>query len=156
MAYYDLKTVNTAIEETLATATGIKRHQDLDELSDNIAEVDLPLLQVVPQTWASSGFSQTHNHSFGGQGTNSQVFKPKQWVFDGFIYVSTLSKLKVGMNRLATIAAAITEVLDAQDKAPLFGSEAIQSFTYTAERGNINYSNVDYLAIRLVITAEIW
>lgn len=156
MAYYDLKTVNTAIEETLATATGLKRHQDLNELSDNIPAGDLPLLQVVPASWSGGTATQTHNHSFAGAGTDSQVFKPKQWTFDVLVYVSTLSKLKVGMNRLATIAAAITEVLDAQDKAPLFGSEAIQSFTYTSERGNLNYSNEDFLGFRISIICEIW
>lgn len=156
MAYYDLKTVNTAIETTLAAATGLKRHQDLDELSDNIAEVDMPLLQVVPASGSNANFSQTHNHSFGGQGTDSVVFKPKEWVFDVFVYVSTLSKIKVGMNRLATIAAAITDILDTQDKAPLFGEEAIQSFTYSFERGNINYSNVDLLTIHWTITCQIW
>lgn len=162
MGYYDLKTVNTAIENTLAAGVQainpdlLKRSQDLDELSDNIPEADMPLLQVVPATWSSGNFSQTHNQSFGGQGTDSAVFKPKEWVFDVFVYVSTLSKIKVGMNRLATVAAAITEVLDAQDKAPLFGEEAIQSFVYTAERANINYSGVDLLVIRWSITAQIW
>lgn len=162
MGYYDIKTVNTAIENTLAegveaiTPGLLKRSQDLDELSDNIPEVDMPLLQVVPASGSGANFSQTHNQSFGGQGTDSVVFKPKEWVFDAFVYVSTLSKIKVGMNRLATVAAAITEVLDAQDKAPLFGEEAIQSFTYTFERGNIDYSNVDLLVIRWSITCQIW
>lgn len=156
MGYYDLKTVNSAIENTLALATGLKRSQDLDELSDNIPEMDLPLLQVVPASWSSGNFTQTHVQSFAGEGTDSEVFKTKEWVFDVFVYVSTLSKIKVGMNRLATIAAAITEVLDAQEKAPLFGEEAIQSFTYTAERGNTNYSNVDYLVIHWTITTQIW
>lgn len=156
MVYYDIKTVNTAIEETLAAATGIKRAQDLDELSDNIPESDLPLIQVVPASWSGGTATQTHNHSFGGAGTDSEVFKPKQWTFDVLVYVSTLSKLKVGMNRLATIAAAITEVLDAQARAPLFGSEAIQSFTYSSERGSLNYSNVDFLGFRISIICEIW
>lgn len=156
MGYFDLATINTAIETTLATATGLKRSQDLDELSDNIPESDLPLLQVVPATWEGASFTTTHLNSFAGAGTDSQAFKTRQWVFDAFIYVSTLSKIKVGMARLAAIAAAITEILDAQDKAPLFGEEAIRSFTYTAERGNINYSNVDYLVIRYTITCILW
>lgn len=156
MGYYDLATVNSAIESTLGAAASLGRSQDLDEISDNVPESDLPLLQVVPASWSGGTFTQTHTHSFAGAGTDSEVFKPKQWTFDAFVYISTLSKLKVGMARLATIAAELTEILDAQAKAPLFGEEAIRSFTYTAERGNISYSNVDYLVIRFSIVCEIW
>ena len=159
MAYYDLATINTAIEETLTVGqvAGLKRSQDVDELSDNIPESDLPLLQVVPQSWGDGSFSQTQVNTFTGHGTNSQAFKTKEWIFDVYVYVSTLSKIRVGMQRLVTIASAIEEIIDGQEnlKHP-FGQEAIRSFTHQSERININYSGVDLLCIHITITCNIF
>jgi hypothetical protein len=154
--YFDLATINTAIESTLADATGLNRAQDLAQLTENIPEMDLPLLQVVPTTWSGASGSATHVNTFGGKGTNTVPIKRKQWVYTVFVYISTLANFAQGMSKMAAIAAAVTEVLDAQEKDPLFGKQAIRSFTYMAERGTINYSNVDYIGCTFTLTLELW
>ncbi len=153
MATWTFTTLNTSIETTLAAATGINRAQDLDELSENIPEADMPLLMVYPESWASATDSETNKNSFGGGQTPVQRMSP---LFNVDVYISRLTKFSEAMTDYATIAQAITDVLNAEQLRPLFADEAIQNFTWTAERVVINYSNVDYLAIRFTITLEIF
>lgn len=154
--YFDLKTINTAIEETLAEATGITRAQDLAELTDNIPEMDLPVLQVAPITWSGASGSGTHLNSFAGAGTDSVALQRKNWVYEVFVYVATKAMFAQGMVKMVEIAAALTEILDAQQKAPLFGQEAIRSYQYVAERSLLNYSDVDYHGFKITLTLELW
>lgn len=155
--YFDLATINTAIESTLATAVGIKRSQDLDELTENIPEMDLPLLQVVPNNWSGASRSSTHVNSFAGRGTPAVAIQEKTWVYDVYVFIAPVGqRFNESTVKLITIAAAITEVLDAQQEVPLFGEEAIRSFQYQAERGVIPFSNAEYRGIHITLTVELF
>lgn len=157
MGYYDLATINTAIEQTLKLATGLKTAQDIDEITDNIPEMDLPLLQVIPNNWSGTTGSDSHVNTFAGQGTDTVALMRKTWVFDIFVFIAPSGqRFRESMVTLVAVAAAITEVLDEQQKAPLFGEEAIRSFQYAATRGVINYSGVDYNGFQVTLTCEIW
>jgi len=152
MGTYTFATLNTAIEDTLSTATGITRSQDLSEITDNIPEGDLPLLQVYPQSW--EGMGETAKNSFG----SVSILQQKQFVFHADIYVSTLTNFSQGMTKFVTIAQAITDVLDAQKVRPLFGDsqQVIQNFKWSAERVVFEYSNQKFIGIRVTITLEIF
>lgn len=154
MAVYSIASINTAIEETLATATGIQRAQDLAEITDQIPDADMPLLQVYPDSWSGAANSGTHQNTFGGKGTNTTSIKVREWTFIADIYVARHAVFGEAMVKLATIAAALQDVLDAQEVTPLFGdaSEAIKSFQYSAERVTFEYSQAKYLGIRITLT----
>lgn len=160
MGYYDLATINSAIEGKLAAATGLTRAQDLDELTENIPEMDLPLLQVVPASWSGAAGSDTHTNTFTSRGTGGDnvSLKRKEWTFDIFVFIAPIGqRFGESMVKLTAIAAAITEILDAESEADLhFGEEAIRSFTYQATRGAIDYSNVQYNGFQVVLTCQIW
>lgn len=156
MAEFNLQTVNTAIKTTLAAAASLKRSQDLGDITDTIPNADAPLLQVIPQTWSGASNSGTHQNAFGGKGTATVSAKQKTWVFDVFIYISRYAKFNESMELLVEVAAEITEILDTQQVTPLFGSEAVRSFQYTAERGVIPYSNEDWNGIKITISCECW
>ena len=158
MTYYDLKTVNTSIEDTLAAAAGLVRSQDLADLTENIPSGDMPLIQVLPTTWNGAAFSDTHTKSFGGRGTNTTPFQPKTWTYTVFVYVAPVAGAKFSevMVKLVTIAAAIQDIIDEQTVEPLFGNEAIKSFQYSAERGIIPYSGVDHYGFTITISCSIW
>jgi hypothetical protein len=154
MTAYTLTTLNTSIETTLATATGIIRSQDIDEISEQIPNADLPLLMVYPQSWGSAKDSDTNKNTFGGSQTPLQIMSP---IFHADVYVAPVGqKISETMALYATIAQAITDVLNAQQLKPLFADSAIENFTWDAEKVVINYSNVDYVGIRFTINLVIF
>ncbi len=155
MATWTFTTLNTSIENTLATATGITRAQDLDEISESIPNADMPLLMVYPDNWASATDSQTNKNTFGG--VVDDPLQRKSIVFNVDVYIAQVgAKFSESMVSYATIAQAITDVLNAELLKPLFSDAAIENFTWSAERVVLNYSNVDYIGIRFTITLEIF
>lgn len=158
MAVYTIASINTAIEETLAAAAGLNRSQDMSEITDQIPDADMPLLQVYIDAWSGAANSGTHQNTFGGKGTNTVSVKAKEWVYIADIYVGRLAIFGEKLALLATIASALQDILDAQQTAPFFGDDsgAIKSFQYNAERVTLEYSQVKYLAIRITLTLQLF
>jgi len=152
MASYTLATLNTAIETTLATATGITRSQDLSEISESIPVADMPLLMVYPQTWTPQE-TDTAKNTFGGSGT---AIHYKVFTFRVDIYIAHISKVAQAITSSVTVAQAINDVLDAQQNKPLFGDSAIQNFRWSANRLALEYSNQIYAGLRYELELDVF
>lgn len=153
--FYDITELNTAIAATLATIVGLKLAQDLDQLTEQIPDPDMPLAQVYPDNWESTSNSDTSVATFGrGLGRPVQILPI---TFHADIYVGQLTYLFETMPRLAVIAQSINEKLNDQPlSSNPFGHGAIQAFTWTAQRSIFNYSKADYLGIRYVLSLEVF
>jgi hypothetical protein len=154
---YDITQLNTALVDTLQTASGIKVGQDLDQITEQIPNADMPLIQVYPESWSSPSDSDTNVNTFGGGGFGSSpVIQRLPITFNCDVYVTQINIVAVMMPLYAITAQAINEVLAAQTLKPLFGHPAIQAFTWEGERAVFQYSEVSYLGIRYTIDLEIF
>lgn len=155
MAEYSIASINTSIVDTLSTATGIKRVQDLDEITTSIPNMDLPLLVVYPDSGAEvAQDSNTQQNTFGG-GTSQKIIQ-REWTYICDLYVRQRSLLSLALPEFAQYTQAVIDVMDAQPTNALFGDPAIKSFQYTWERVTITWSNADYDASRLTINVRIY
>lgn len=155
MGTYTLITLNTNIETTVSQASGIKRAQDLNEITKNIPFADLPLLQVYPDKWQSPRDSEVAKNTFGGGNQPLQIFSP---VYNLDVYIAKLTVFAESMTKYAQIAQALTEVFEAQVQRPLFGDseDVIQNFSWEAERVIFEYSQEKFLGIRCQITLYVY
>lgn len=153
MTTFTLASLNTAIESTLVAATGIKRGMDaaLGELIENIPEGDMPLIQVYPSQWSIAANSSTQKNTFGASPVIQRTF-----VFNVDVYVSGRQLLGENLQTMITLASALSAVLDAQQTKTPFGTDAIKSFQYEAQRGVINFSGKDYQVIQYTLTVEVF
>lgn len=152
MATWTLTTINTSIENTLATATGITRSQDLSELTENIPEMDLPLLMVYPQTIELVANSSTMKNTFGS--SPAQQHKP---LYHCDVYIAPVGGvLRDIIPTLVTTWQNVLDVFKAQTEAPFFGDSAIKAFSVTSERIILDYSQQSYHGIRFAITVTIF
>lgn len=156
---YSIIELNTAIATALYDIPGVTWAQDLDEMTEQLPEMDLPLAQVYPESWVLVGgdgdttFNTFSGSTFGGPPTQPMQRVP--YIFNMDIYVAPRNLLAENMSRYAEIAHAANELLLAQ-RPPYFGHPAIKSFNAEAERAIIEYSEMSYLAIRYTLTIEVY
>lgn len=152
MATWTLTTINSSIEATLATATGLTTAQDIDELTENIPEMNMPLLMVYPEEVELAKGSGTMKNTFGS--TPVQQHAP---IYHADLYVSKVGgkPLKEAIPLLITTWDAVMDIFRAETERPFFDNSAIQSFHVTSKRSVLEYSNERYLGVRFVITIDI-
>lgn len=152
---YNLKELNTALITTFAASTAINQAQDLPDLTEQIPDADMPLIQIYPNGASSALESETIQNTFGG--TIGQ--KPVQrlpFTFNIDVYIGQRSLLAENMGLYVEVFQIMNDILNGQTLKPLFGHPAIQAFTWEGERVIITYSNVNYLAIRYTIDLEVF
>jgi len=155
MATYDVKAINTAIATTFKSISAIETVQDLHQLTENIPDQDVPLVQVYPDGWGNvSTDSETQQITFGGGGVTRVI--QHDWTHIADVYISKKSRFGEAMVAWAEISQAVMDKLDALDPDSPFGSQAIRSFQYDGERVVINSSNEDWLVCRITIVVRIF
>lgn len=152
--FYSITELNTAIADTLLTSSEIKRSQDVDDLTEQIPDSDMPLAQVYPQSWVLvGGDSETTFNTFGG-GLASPVQRIP-FIFHADIYIAQRALLAENMTKYLVVAQSVNDLLLAQ-RRPYFGHTAIKSMAAEGERVIMEYSEITYLAIRYTITIEVF
>jgi hypothetical protein len=151
MARITVEAICDGIEATLGAATGIRRSQSYDELTEGIA--DLPLLQVYPEAWGPARTGSAH--AITGRGG----VRNWQGVFHADYYARTRSSIGEDMAVLVPGIDAIEAVLEAQQAKPLFGVAEIESFNWEASRVVFRYGTEtyqQYIGARYVITVRVY
>lgn len=141
--------INSAIHDTFANnLTTIDYTQDYDSLTEGLANT--PLLQVY---WNSlnpvSEGSSTDRRSFSGAG--AKPIRTKRFLFNADLYLDPRSDIDRNFTQMLPIVDEINNILENQDNEPYFGLVNIKSYTWSCQRGNIDYAQISYPVVQWVI-----
>lgn len=140
--------MNTAIETTLATATGLAYSQNYNELTEGMQ--DTPTLQVYwyeTETDVTGGAAQ---RSFGGK------VREKRFTFRADLFARQRSHLGEDMAALLPLVEAIHTVLEAQQAKPYFGLEGIAAIErWSAQQIIFELAGYTYLGARFTIPVRV-
>jgi len=141
-----------AVGDTLFTATGMRRLESYDELTEGIQPADLPLLQVYLESIqpVATG-SSTDRTTFRGGGRHKTFT----------IYADLHAKqrgpsIAEEMAAAIDMCGAIVDVLEQQNTKPYFGEDAIKSFSWDAVRSQFQYANLLTMGFRFTITLHVY
>jgi len=149
MAKITLAEICDAIEETLATATGMSRTQSYDELGEAVNAGDCPLLQVYWEDYVMDPGGQTDRASFQGG------VRVKQIRIHADVFASQRGNIRDDMKRVVDIVDTMTDVLEAQNTKPYFGLTGLKAFKVeSATRAIFDYGGVEFMGARFVLA--IW
>jgi hypothetical protein len=137
-----------AIETTLSSATGLKRSETYNELSDGITET--PTLQVYWESTEEDISGSTDRTSFGAG------VRQDEHLFHGDLYVRQRSHIGEDMRDLMAMKDAIDAVLVAEKTKPYFGLAGIKAFRWRAERVTFVYGDpqIPFVGIRYYLTVR--
>lgn len=146
--------MNTAIHDTFEdNLTLIDFFQDYNDLSEGLANT--PLLQIY---WNSLNTvaenSATDRNTFGS--STQKPLRQKRYIFRVDLYCDPRANLDSVFVQMLPIVDEINNVLEAQDAKPYFGLDGIKSFTFTCERGNIEYGSVNYPVVQWTIELSVF
>lgn len=141
--------INSAIHDTFANnLTTIDYTQDYDTLTEGLANT--PLLQVY---WNSlnpvSEGSSTDRRSFGS--ATVKPIRTKRYLFNADLYLDPRSDIDRNFAQMLPIVDEINNILENQDDEPYFGLSGIKSYTWSCQRGNIEYAQTSYPVVQWVI-----
>ena len=143
--------INSAIEGTLATATGLTNSQDYNELTEGMQ--DIPNLQVYWRSANQDPIGNTTQRSFRGG------VKQTDLTFYADLYARQRSHIGEDMAALLPLVDAISAVLEAQKTKPLFFLFVIQALTsWRADQVVFEYGDplLKYVGARFTITVRVF
>ena len=139
------------IASTLSTATGILTTKSFDEITTAIPADQCPRIQAYLDAIRNSPQSnQTQQVSFQGgvQSLDLPVFVD--------LYARKRSYIWLDMKAMIESADALTDVIQAQLTKPYFGTQEIQNFSWSFQRGVMQYGKSLYMGGRFTITVRIF
>ena len=145
-----LTTIDNGIHDTLeAGITLVEFSQNLENLTE--ALVNTPCLQVYWNSLSSvSEGSGTDRRTFGGNASVAPIRTQRYtWAID--LYLDPRAMLDTIFVNMLPMVDEINGILEAQNQKPYFGVSAIQSFTYSCQRGNIEYAGTSYPVVQWVL-----
>lgn len=142
--------MNSGIENTLATATGLTYTQDYDKLTEGI--IDTPLLQVYWQGHVVDPNSGASQQSFRGGARHTSL------TFHADLYPKQRADIAEDFGVLLPLVDAIDDVLIAQRVKPYFGVAKIQAIeNWTASQVTFEYpNNIKFLGARFIIRVRVF
>jgi hypothetical protein len=142
-----IRALNSAIARALASARGIARVQDADQLTEGIP--DLPLIQVV-WTGMESLPADSDRLTFGAG------VRPVELTYTVDVYARQRSH--IGEDTTAAIAAAdaVHQALEYAAHAPCFGLEGARALRWRAERTVFQFGAAVYAGARFTLTVTLW
>jgi hypothetical protein len=143
--------VNSAIETTLATATGLTFTQDYDELTEGMA--DTPNLQVYFVEEITDPTSTSAQTTFGAG------VRQVEWTFHADLYARQRSHIGEDMGALLPLVDAIRDTLEAQTGPTYFGQAGIKAIKqWTARQVVFRYGEPDlpYIGTRFIIKVRVF
>jgi len=156
MAVIELGEIIDAVEATISTATGIKRSQSYDELTEQIPRGDLPLIQV----WATNSRCDpstggTERITMGGGGNPRRI---KYILVNADLYAKVRGHIGEDMKESVTVIDAIMDVLEAQNTAPFFGLgvDHIKAFDWRWDWMVLDYAGVEYTGARFQLELKLF
>lgn len=148
MTAITLAQINTAIKDTLETASGILYGQNFDELTESIP--DDAILQVYPQSGLADSTTNTDRKTFKGQ------VRTKEYLFRCDVYTKQRSDIGEDMGKLLPLIDAVEAVLEQQDVKPYFGLDGIKAFKWMWERVEFEYATLSYVGARFELTITVF
>lgn len=143
-----LAQINAAILATLGSASGIKRRQNYDELTEGMN--DTPTLQVYWDDGAQSTDSATDRKTFRGGARRTNLN------FNADLYATQRNNIGENMRTLYPLVDALIAKLEDQTVKPYFSLDGLQSFAWTVNRMHFDYSGVEFVGARFVITVHLY
>lgn len=142
--------MNTAIYNTLKNnMTLVDFTQNYDNLGEGLANT--PLVQVF---WNSlntvSEQSSTDRRTFGGD-PNVKPVRTKRYIFRADLYLDPRSDIDRNFAQMLPIVDEINDIFEDQDMEPYFGLTGIKSYTFSCERGVVEYANIVYPVVQWTI-----
>ena len=139
-----------AVETTLGAATGISYSQTFSELKEGI--IDVPLLQVYPESIRQDAGTQTDRTTFGAGVRQTEV------IVHADLYARQRKHLGEDMAALVPLIDATQNKLEEQDRQPYFGLDGIKAFSWSAQRVIFNYGDpqVGYVGTRFILVLRVF
>jgi len=156
MAVIELGEIIDAVEATISTATGLKRAQSYDELTEQIPRGDLPLIQVwAPRGRCDPSTGGTERITMGGGG-NPRRMKYVRVFAD--LYAKVRGNIGEDMKKSVEMIDATMDVLEAQNTAPFFGLavDHIKAFDWEWDWMVLDYAGVEYSGARFQLELKLF
>jgi hypothetical protein len=152
MGSITIAAINDAIATTLYTATGMRRKQSYDELTESLQPADLPLLQVYFESITCDPSGATDRTTFQA-GVRHKVL-----TFHADVYGKIRgSGIGEEMKAALDICDAIVDVLENQDTNYFgLGLDDVRAFSWEANRAAFNYGKHTYIGFRFIITVHVY
>lgn len=138
------------VETTLSAAVGMKTTATFSELTEGVASLDCPLLEIYPQAGSCDPSGNTDRTSFqaGTQQTVVTVYLD--------LYARLRSQLGEDLGEMVTMVDAITDVLQAQERLPFFGVAGIKAFSWNWRKVTHVRAGAKYVGARFTLSLKIF
>lgn len=142
--------INSAIETTLAAATGLTFSQDYDELTEGMN--DTPTLQVYWFSTLTDPDSNTSQRTFRG------VVRQTALTFYADLYARQRSHIAEDMGALLPLISAIQAELESQRVEPYFGLAGIKAIEgWSAQQAVFELTEgVKFTGARFIIRVRVF
>ncbi|MDZ4768357.1 MAG: hypothetical protein SGJ24_04450 [Chloroflexota bacterium] len=141
-----ISAINTAIAETVGTATGIVRVQDVPDLTEGAH--DLPLVQVYWQSSVTDDEGSTDRLTFGAGVRLTRL------TYHADVYARQRSHLGEDVAKTLALAEAVQTVLERERGGAFFGLAGVKALRWSAERITIENGGTQYMGARFII--DVW
>lgn len=138
------------IEATLGAATGIQSSTSYDELTEGVASLDCPRLEVYGDrgTCDPSGNTDRTTFKAGMQQVVLVIFAD--------LYARQRSQLGEDMKATMEMVDSIINVLQAQEVPPFFGTAGIKACSWDWRRAMWRRAGALYVGARFTITCRVY
>lgn len=138
------------IEATLSMATGLQSSTPFDEMTEGVASLDCPRLEVYWDSSSCDPSGRTDRTTFNACIQQTVI------VFFADCYARQRSQLGEDMEATTEMADSIADVLQEQERPPFFGVEGIKAFNWRAKRVGFKRAGAQYVGARFTITCRIF
>jgi len=145
-----LMTICEGIETTLSAAVGLQSSTPFDEMTEGVASLDCPRLEVYWDSSVCDPSGSTDRTSFNAciQQTVIVIFAD--------CYARQRSQLGEDMAAITEMTDSIAEVLQVQERPPFFGVDGIKAFNWRAKRVGFKRAGAQYVGARFTITCRVF
>jgi len=136
------------LKDTFAESDYLEEVLKHSEIKESIT--DYPMLQIYVQHGEQDPTGTADRSTFGAQQRQTRL------VIHMDYYAQPRSHIGEDMERLVDGIDEISAIIEAQDKKPYFGSEAIKSFSWNWDRVEFVYGNNNYVGARFYLRVRIY
>lgn len=138
------------VETTLSAAAGLQTSTAFDEMTEGIASLDCPRLEVYPERGTTDPSGTTDRTSFTACIQQSVI------IFHADLYARQRSEMGEDMAAVVTLLDQLIPILEAQERPPFFGVDGIKAFRWRWNRAVFLRAEARYVGARFTIELRVY
>ena len=142
--------VYNGIETTLSVAPSLRSATAYDELTEGIASLDCPRLEVYPEKGVTDPSGTTDRTAFKA-GIQQSVL-----TVHADLYARQRSQLGEDMKAIVDMLDELIPLLEAQERPPFFGVVGIKAFRWRWNRTLFRRAEAQYVGARFTIELKLF